>query len=58
MIDSIFAKISLIYFLLNSGFINFIVEPSLAVMGDMIDKLLEQLLAEGESTKSNDSKEK
>lgn len=39
------------------GFINFIVEPSLAVMGDMIDKLLEQLLAEGESTKSNDSKE-
>jgi calcium/calmodulin-dependent 3',5'-cyclic nucleotide phosphodiesterase len=28
------------------GFINFIVEPSMAVMGDMIDKLVEQITNE------------
>lgn len=34
------------------GFINFIVEPSLAVMGDMIDKIFEQILNEEQSRTS------
>lgn len=34
------------------GFINFIVEPSLNVMGDMIDKIFEQILAEEQSRTS------
>ena len=28
------------------GFINFIVEPSMVIMGDMIDKLTEQIMIE------------
>ena len=31
------------------GFINFIVEPSMAVMGDMIDKIFEQILSDEQS---------
>jgi len=31
------------------GFINFIVEPSMVVMGDMIDKIFEQILSEEQS---------
>ena len=37
------------------GFINFIVEPSLSVMGDMIDKLFEQILNEEGSMDSKTS---
>jgi hypothetical protein len=34
------------------GFINFIVEPSLSVMGDMIDKIFEQIMSEEQSRTS------
>ena len=34
------------------GFINFIVEPSLGVMGDMIDKIFEQILNDEQSRTS------
>lgn len=38
------------------GFINFIVEPSLMVMGDMIDKVFEQIMAEDQASSARTSK--
>jgi calcium/calmodulin-dependent 3',5'-cyclic nucleotide phosphodiesterase len=34
------------------GFINFIVEPSFVLLGDMIDKIFEQILAEDKKSQS------
>jgi calcium/calmodulin-dependent 3',5'-cyclic nucleotide phosphodiesterase len=44
------------------GFINFIVEPSFVLLGDMIDKIFQQILAEDKKRDSisddSDDKEK
>lgn len=34
------------------GFINFIVEPSMVVMGDMMDRIFEQILSDEQSRTS------
>ena len=36
----------------KQGFINFIVEPSMCVLGDMIDKIFEQILTDEQSRTS------
>jgi hypothetical protein len=45
-----FSLVMVFFFL--KGFISFIVEPSLVVLGDMIDKIFDQILSEEQSRTS------